>query len=80
MNVILSACSSPSELLQSLSITLPSFVFIPNSIELLDFIFKWIGTKSEFLIKRGALLSEFEELRSIGLKFITERTEPSIKQ
>lgn len=80
LNVLLSACSSPSELLQSISKSLPMFVFMANHLELLDFIFKWIGQKSEFMIKRGALLSEFEELRSIGLSFINEKTEPSAKQ
>jgi len=67
LNVILSATSHPSEFLQSLQKSLPTFAYIENHVEMLDFLFKWLAVKSDFLLKRGVVFSDFEDLRSLGL-------------
>jgi hypothetical protein len=46
---------------------------------MLDFLFKWLAVKSDFMVKRGAQFSEFEELRNTALAFITDKTEQSVK-
>jgi len=51
------------------------FVTLESCIDLLEFVFKWVASKSEQLLKGGVVFSDFESLRSVGLQFITEKTE-----
>jgi hypothetical protein len=48
---------------------------LENTVDLLDFLFKWVAIKSEFMLKKGVSFSDFEELRSVGLQFVQDRTE-----
>jgi len=41
---------------------------------MLDFLFKWLALKADFMLKRGITLPDFEEMRSTGLQFINDKT------
>lgn len=47
LNVILTASSHPAEFIQSILKALPSFSYLNNHIEMLDFLFKWLAVKSD---------------------------------
>jgi len=79
LNVILSAAESPSDFLQSIVRILPSFIYLDSHIELLNFLFKWLALKCDYILKRGVVFSDFEELRSVGLLFINDKTEQTVK-
>lgn len=81
MNVLLSACSHPREFIDSILNALPQFGYYPNINigDLIEFIFKWVGSKSDFMFKKGANSADFEDLRSAGLSFLNDITEPSVK-
>ena len=53
LNVILTACEPANDFIQSLLKALPSFMFIENHADMLDFLFKWISLKSDYMLKRG---------------------------
>jgi hypothetical protein len=78
LNVILSAAESPSDFLQSIVRILPSFIYLDSHIELLNFLFKWLALKCDYLLK-NVVFSDFEELRSVGLLFINDKTEQTVK-
>lgn len=47
--------------------------------KMLEYLYKWLGLKSEFMFKRGVTMTDFEELRTIGLQFINNRTTAQMK-
>ena len=79
MNVLLSAPEQPTFFNQSLQRCLPSFCYIENHMKMLEYLYKWLGLKCEFMFKRGVTMSDFEELRTIGLQFINNRTTAQMK-
>ena len=67
LNVLLSAASPASEFFEALIRSVLVFSQQDNCVALLEFVFKWVSVKADFLIKKGVALSDFEELRSAGL-------------
>ena len=72
--MLLSVPEHPKQFLECLQNCLPSFGYIENSLQMLDFLFKWLALKADFMLKRGVTLPDFEELRAVGLQFISEKT------
>lgn len=65
--MLLSAASPASEFFEALIRSVLVFSQQDSCVALLEFIFKWVSVKADFLIKKGVALSDFEELRSAGL-------------
>ena len=55
------------------------FAQYDSNVYLLEFVFKWVIAKVDFLLKKGVAVSDFEELRSAGLQFINEHTDQEVK-
>lgn len=49
-------------------------MYMDNHLQMLDYLFKWLGLKLDFMLKRGMTLADFEEIRTAGLLFITDKT------
>jgi len=67
LNVLLSAVEKISDFFDSLLRSLLVFSQQDYCVSLIDFVFKWVLIKADYLLKRGAVFSDFEELRSAGL-------------
>ena len=79
MNVLLSAAGPATDFFDSLLRSLLVFSQQDSCVSLLDFVFKWVLIKADFLLKRGIVFSDFEELRSAGLQFIHDRVDQNMK-
>jgi hypothetical protein len=55
------------------------FAQYDSNVYLLEFVFKWAISKFDYLIQRGVTVNDFEDMRSAGVQFINEHTDPEVK-
>lgn len=79
LNVLLSVPDQPKLFLESLQRCLSSFIYMDSHLSMLDYLFKWLGLKLDFMLKRGVTPADFEELRASCLLFITDKTPAQTK-
>ena len=79
LNVLLSATQQTNEFFSSLLKSVQQFAQYDSNVYLLEFVFKWAISKFDYLIQRGVTVNDFEDMRSAGVQFINEHTDPEVK-
>jgi hypothetical protein len=79
LNVLLSAAGPSKDFFEAFIRSLLVFSQQDNCLTLLDFAFKWVSLKADYMLKRGLVFSDFEDLRSAGFQFMHDRLDQNMK-